>query len=430
MRGRVIVLLAGAAAVAAATVGAWDVLSAPVAARIPTVRVQRGSVQVKVNTTGELRAARATQLIAPPVGGQLQIVRVAQSGDRVHAGDPVVEFDPAEQAFALEQAGFDLDQAAQEIVKADALAAVQDAEDEVAVLHARFEVRRAELAASGNEFLTAVEARKNLMLLDEAQHQLAQLEKDVRSHGETNRAAADVLREKRNKAQLSVQVARRNIDNLIIRAPFDGFVLVRENPGAFGGPIFFGMPIPEFRAGDSAFSGSTIADVVDTSKVEVSAKIAEGDRANVNPGQPSDVIVDATPGTTLHGSVRAVSSVAARQFFGGDVVKQFDVVFDVANMSARIHPGVTAQISISGATLEDALYVPRQAVFESAGRSIVYVRSSAGFDARQVRVKARTDTLAVLENIEPGVEVALVDPRAASASRTKTLAPAAQRAAS
>src|SRR5438094_5456864 len=235
MRGRVIVLLAGAAAVAAATVGAWDVLSAPVAARIPTVRVQRGSVQVKVNTTGELRAARATQLIAPPVGGQLQIVRVAQSGDRVHAGGPVVEFDPAEQALALEQAGFDLDQAAQEIVKADALAAVQDAEDEVAVLHARFEVRRAELAASGNEFLTAVEARKNLMLLDEAQHQLAQLEKDVRSHGETNRAAADVLREKRNKAQLSVQVARRNIDNLIIRAPFDGFVLVRENPGAFGG---------------------------------------------------------------------------------------------------------------------------------------------------------------------------------------------------
>jgi hypothetical protein len=46
-----------------------------------------------------------------------------------------------------------------------------------------------------------------------------------------------------------------------------------------------------------------------------------------------------------------------------------------------------------------------------------------------VRVKARTDTLAVLENIEPGVEVALVDPRAASASRTKTPAPAAQRAA-
>lgn len=413
----------------AAAVVAWASFVPSMGTQIPTVRVQKGPVQVKVYTTGELRAARAAQLVVPPLGGTAQIVQMASSGEWVSAGDSVVEFDPAEQAFSLEQSRFDLQQAEQEIVKADAQAAVQAAEDDVALLHARFETRRAELGVSANELLTAVEGKKNLLLLEEARHQLAQLEKDVQSHREATRASTNVLREKRNKAQLSVQVAQRNIDNLVIRAPFDGFVVVRENPGAFGGPIFFGMPIPEFRPGDSAFSGATIADVVDTSRVEVSAKVPEGDRANVTAGQSTEVRVDAIPGSMLKGSVRTVSSVASRQPFGGDAIKQFDVVFDVSGIDARFHPGVTAQIVIAGATLSDALYVPRQAVFEAGGRSVVYARTGSGFDAREVRVKARTESIAVVENVDAGLEVALVDPRAPSGPRPKSApAPAGQRA--
>src|SRR5262249_37324364 len=211
---------------------------------IPTSRVQKGKVQLKVYTTGELRAARSTQVVAPPAGGQLQLVSVAQSGQWIHEGDPIVEFDPAEQEFQLEQSRFDLAAADQEIAKSDAEAAVQAADDDVALLRARFEVRRAELAASGNELVSDVEAKKNVILLEEARQKLAQLEKDVQSHRDATRASGNVLREKRNKAQLSVQVAQRNIDNLTLRAPFDGFVVVRENYGAFGGPIFPGMPIP------------------------------------------------------------------------------------------------------------------------------------------------------------------------------------------
>ncbi|MFI5178126.1 MAG: efflux RND transporter periplasmic adaptor subunit [Vicinamibacterales bacterium] len=403
---------------------AWTRLSPSAAATVPTTRVQRGPVQVKVFTTGELRASRSAQLIAPPIGGNLQVVTIAQSGQWVSAGDTVVDFDPADQEFALEQARFDLQQAEQNVVKADAQNAVQAAEDELALQHARFEVRRAELDASGNELVSAIDAKKNLLLLDEARQSLAQLEKDIESHRETSRASTAVLREKRNKADLSVQVAQHNIDNLRIRAPFDGFVVLRENTNAFGGPLFFGMPIPDFRPGDTAFSGQTIADVIDTSHVEVAAKVPEGDRANVNAGQSSDVTIDAVPGMTLRGSVRAVSSVAGRSPFGNDVVRQFDVLFDVSGITERVRPGFTAQIAIAGATIPNALYVPRQAIFEAGGHSVVYVRSGAGFDAREVRVKARTDSLAVVENVEPGAEVALVDPRAPAGGRPKPGAPA------
>ena len=68
------------------------------------------------------------------------------------------------------------------------------------------------------------------------------------------------MREKRNKAQLSVQVAERNIDSLHVRAPFDGVVTVRTNFKAFGG-IYFGGAMPDYRVGDAAFAGQPIADV-------------------------------------------------------------------------------------------------------------------------------------------------------------------------
>ena len=427
-------VLAGLTAIFAGVllVVAWSRLVPAAARRIPTARVQRGRVQVTVYTTGELRAGRSAQLIAPPIGGNLQIVKLGGSGEAVKANDVIVEFDPAEQSFSLEQARFDLHQAEQEMAKADADAAVQKAGDDVGLLHARYDVRRAELEAKGNELVGAIQAKQNLLLLDEARGKLAQLEKDVLSHRDTSRAAGNVLREKRNKAQLAVQVAERNIASLQMRAPFDGFLVLRQNTDALGGfccPP--GITMPDYRIGDSVGSGRTIADVIDTSRIEISAKVPEQDRANIAAGQRVDVAVDALPDAKLRGSVRTVSGVAARQLFGSDAARKFDVVFEVAG-DPRVRPGVTAQIAIAGPSLDNVLYIPRQAVFDASGRPTVYVKSGDAFDAKEVRVRTWTESLAVVENLEPGTEVALVNPNATGRTRPRTAPatppPAPQRA--
>lgn len=422
-RTRVSIAVVAVALAGAAIPFAWARVAPSAARRIPTARVQRGRVQVTVYTTGELRAGRSAQLLAPPVGGNLQIVKLAPSGDGVKAGDVVVEFDAAEQTFSLEQARFDLDQAEQEMAKADAEAAVQIAQDDVALLHAKYDVRRAELDASGNELDGAIKAQQNLLLLDEAKQRYAQIEKDVQSHHETTRASGDVAREKRAKAALAVQVAQRNIASLEIRAPFDGFAVLRQNTDALGGFYAPGMSLPDFRVGDTVGSGRTIADVIDTSRIEVAAKVSEQDRANVSAGQRIEVSVNALPDTTLHGSVRTVGGVATRQMFSGDSARKFDITFDVAG-DPRVRPGATAQISIAGPVIDNALYIPRQAVFDLAGRPTVYVKSGDTFDAREVNVRAWTDSLAVIENLLPGTEVALTNPTApAGRSRTPSAAP-------
>ena len=52
----------------------------------PTAHVQHGRVQVTVYTVGELRGTRTVQLAVPPMGGQLQLVKLAETGDAMKAG--------------------------------------------------------------------------------------------------------------------------------------------------------------------------------------------------------------------------------------------------------------------------------------------------------------------------------------------------------
>jgi HlyD family secretion protein len=400
--------------------GVWATMTPDAGPNVPVAPVQRGTVEVTVRTIGEIRATRATQVFAPPVGGALTIVALAPTGSPVKTGDTLVEFDSADQVFALDQARSDLALAEQEIVKADAQAAVDVAEDEVALLEARYAVRSAELDASANDLVGAITAKQNLLLLDEARQKLAQLERNVASRREATRASTNVLREKANKARVAVTVAERNIQNLKIVAPFEGYVTIRQNMMAMGGVLFYGAVLPDFRVGDSAFPGNAIADLVDTAHVEVMAKLAERDRANINPGQTASVQVDGLDSPALEGRVRAISSVASRRIFESGGTRQFDIAFEILKAPTRVWPGTSAAVAISGPTFEDALFVPRSAVFDVNGTPTVYVRTPAAFDPRPVKVRAWTETVAVLEGIDAASVVALIDPTKASGGGAAT----------
>ncbi len=378
---------------------------------VPTARVVRGNVSLDVTVDGELRTPKTGMLVAPFVGGTLQLTRLAVSGTLVKAGDVVAEFDPMDQQYTFEQNQFDLRQAEQEITKMKADTAVQEAQDQVSLLSARFAVRRAELDVKGNELLSAIEAQKNLLALEEAKRALAQLEQDVKSHAASNKAALAVLEERRNKARLSMDVAQKNIENMTLRSPINGLVVVRENWDSTGGMFMSGMVLPEYRQGDTVSPGRPIATIVDLGGLEVTAKVSEADRTTVQPGQIVVVRPDALAREPLGGKVKGLGGLASRGFFFDPAVqRQFDATFQLDRGDARLRPGMSAQVQIAGQQLKGVLHVPRQAVFEQDGKSVVYAKAGDRFDRREVKVKVRSSTRAVVEGLNEGTEVALVNP--------------------
>jgi HlyD family secretion protein len=417
------------AVVIAAAAGAAAVAVPRLPARrstVPTSAVTRGPLKLTVHAVGELRAGRTVTLVTPPVGGLLRIVTLVQTGVTVKAGEPVVEFDPADQQYALEQANSELAEAEQEIVKMKADAAVQEAQDEVALLTARFDVRRAELDASGNEFIGALDAQKNVLSFEEARRRLAQLQEDVKSRAATNDASLAVVKEKRTKAQLAMQRAQQVIESLVIRAPFKGVVSLKENRDAAGGMIFWGMILPEYRAGDQISPGRPVVDVIESGLMEVRAKIDESDRPNLVAGQSAVVEVDALPGETFKARIGELAGLASRGNFweSAGVTRLFDVTLQFDHPDPRLKAGVSARVTLDGKELAGALHVPRQAVFDKNGKSYIFVKAGDRFDEREVKVEQRTESRVALAGVAEGTEIALIDPNGRTANPTAATAPA------
>jgi HlyD family secretion protein len=381
---------------------------------VPSGRVKRGDLDMKMYETGELRASHSEMLIAPPIGGgALQLTHLLHTGAAIKKGELVMEFDPSEQQFKLEQNRSELLQAEQEITKAKADAAVVTAEDKVKLLKARFDVRRAELDVQKNELVSTIDARKNDLALDQAKRVLTELEQDVKSRSASNAATIALAEEKRNKAKLAMDQAQGNIDKMRVMSPMDGLVALEKNQGAMGGFCCFpGLTMPEYHEGDQVEPGRTVGQVLDPKAMELVAKVGELERNNVKAGQSVDIRLDAFPESTFQGTVKTVGGNNTRMFWEDDTSTKFEVTITLATTDPRMRPGLTAHLFINGDPQKDVLYVPRQALFLKENKRMVYVRKGNDFEPREVKIQAENESRAAIEGISAGTEIALVDPTA------------------
>jgi len=420
--------MGGAAAAIGLVVAGANALESgsPVAARrAPTARVTRGSFRPDVWTTGELRATRVVSLAAPSAGGGLRLIRLAETGTPVQVGDVVMEFDPAEQQYALEQALTELAEAEQTVIQRRADIEARAAQDEVALLTARYLVRRAELdTRMPARLLPANDVKKRALTLEEMQRRLTQTERDVVSQRKTREAALAVVEEGRNRSQINADRAKAIIESLVVRSPISGLVLVKENRDATGGVFFSGMSLPEFRPGDTVAPGRSILDVSDTADMEIVSRVNEQERTTLVVGQAATVRADALPGVALAARITGLSGVAIRSREQAGPLRQFEVILRLDAPDARLRPGTTVRVTITGKEAGNVLTVPRQSVFRQEGRSIVYLRTFDGFEPRAVKVVGQSESRTAIEGIEAGDEVALVSPAASARSDSGTPAAA------
>ena len=390
---------------------------------VPTIRVARGNLNLKIYTSGELRAGKTAMLVAPSVGSALRLIFLANTGTRVKSGDLVADFDPSDQEHNLEMASSDLKEAEQSIVKAKADASVQDAQDKVDLLKAEFDVRRAEMDVSKKDLVSAIDAQKNLLALDEARRHLSQLKEDIPSHAASNQADIAVAAEKLAKARLSMQQAQKNIQNMHLRAPMDGLVAVQENRQT--NFYFPGMRLPEYREGDEVQPGGFVAQVLDVEQMEIQGKVAETDRANLSPGEPAEIDVYALPHQMVAGKVKDVAGAALQaSFFSDSGASKFGVVIALDHPDPQLRPGLTGLVAISAGEVKNVLYLPPQAIFAKDNNPVFYVRQGSDFVRQKIKITRRSETRIAVEGLVEGTEVALVNPEQVTPKTSAAASPA------
>jgi HlyD family secretion protein len=379
---------------------------------IPVATVKRGDVDLHVYTTGELEAKNSITLSAPPVAGaSLRITQLFHTGAVVKKGDVVIEFDPTEQHYIMEESRSELHQAEQDILKAKSDAAVQRAQDDVALLKARYAVRQAELEVQKNELVSSIDAQKNKLGLDQARRALAELEQDIKSHGTTGQTGMDLAQEKWNKAKLAMDAAQQNIQKMRVTAPIDGLFFIEKNMACDF--CFDGMSFQDFHEGDQVQPGTAIARVIVSTEMQLSAKVSELERANIAVGQPAEIEFDALPGRKFHGAVKLAGGMAQQQaFWVTGSVSKFDISVQLTDGDASLRPGLTAQIVVLGSKSTNALYVPRLAIFQKDSKQTVYLKKASGFEQLEVKVASQNESRTAIEGLKEGDRVALIDPTA------------------
>ena len=220
----------------------------------------------------------------------------------------------------------------------------------------------------------AAAAHARLMLAQTVQAR----EQTLWEQGISARQDLDAAQAALQEARIAAAVARSRLDALgigagkdmsssvsssvTLRAPYDGVVVER--------PVVAGQSVDETRL---------LLTVADLSQVWVEAAVPGVNLAQVSAGMPAKVSIAAQP-RELEGTVSFVGPVL------GEATRMATARVILPNRDGRLRPGMLADVDLMGQPGNVAVTVAADAVQTVHERTVVFVRTGAGFRAQDVSI--------------------------------------------
>ncbi|HVP91060.1 MAG TPA: efflux RND transporter periplasmic adaptor subunit [Terriglobales bacterium] len=273
------------------------------------------------------------------------------------------------------------------------LRAAETARDATAALIANLEVN---LANSERELRRQQE-------LEKAGFAAVQERETAQTTVDSLRAQIAAGREQVKAADAQIGVARQDVENCTVRAPFAGVVVSKDaQVGEMVSPISAG----------GGFTRTGIATIVDMASLEIEVDVNESYIARVRPGQKVDAVLDAYPDWRIPSKVRTVIPTADRQKATVKVRISFD------KLDPRILPDMGVKVAFLAdetaggvqAAVPRAL-VPQAAVREDNGKKVVFVVRDGRLERRAVTVgEGRGGNLEIMAGVAAGDAVVIQGP--------------------
>ncbi len=159
-----------------------------------------------------------------------------------------------------------------------------------------------------------------------------------------SQASRDAARAQVDGARAAVEIAQANLDAATLRAPYDGTIASID--GAVGQWVSGG--------GSGGSSSSGLIQLVDLAHLTVVSQVNEADMAGIDVGNPVSFTLNAFPGQTFTGKVTAVQT----QGTTSQNVVSYNVTSTIDPTSAKLLPGMTANVAIATNRRQNVLVVP------------------------------------------------------------------------
>jgi HlyD family secretion protein len=265
---------------------------------------------------------------------------------------------------------------------------------------------RAEATAAASALEeTRVRIREAQLDYDRAQR-LAQSEIASKADADRARAQLDAARARLNAqsdqlatSRRQVELQNQNVEDLIIRAPFDGVVVSKDaQPGEMISPVSAG----------GGFTRTGIGTIVDMSSLEIEVDVNEAYINRVHPGQRVEAVLDAYPDWRIPAHVITAVPTADRQ----KATVKVRIALDQKDQ--RVLPDMGVKVSFitdepAGATTTTMAEVPKTAVRRDGEQDIVFIVKDGRAERRAVKVaSAEGATARIASGVAEG-EVVIVE---------------------
>ena len=374
-----------------------------VEAKLPVAPVRQGDFLVIVRCRGEIKAKNSYQLVAPNVP-QLRIVWQAPSGGAVRRGDPVIRFDPSSARQQLQEKDAALKQAQATLEQAQADARITAEQDRRDLASARYDVEKAKLEASKQEIVSAIEGEESRIDLGLSEQKLKVEGATVDLHAASGAAKVASLTRVRDQAQGDVDLWKRRLEQMEIRAQSGGIVVFLTN---YSQGWISAKP---FKVGDQVWPGAAVAEIPDLGSLEMEGKVDEIDRGRIQAGDDVRVRVDSLPEVTMEAKLDAVSLLTV-QTFEWPPTSSFRGYARIRKADQRLRPGMNGGMDVVVNRIPNAASVPAKALFTHGGKPLLYVAERNSYRPVGVQVLARNPDEVAIRGVKPGEMVALVEPQ-------------------
>ncbi len=335
---------------------------------ILTYHATRQDFTVQVEAEGVLEAIKAQVLPAPHIWADMQVAYLAEEGTYINAGDVVFTLEAEELQNNYVNALDEL-----QVAKADAEQRFAELELERLQYESQYKdalasMQSAKLQSSKLEF----EPPK---VREIKQLQIEQYELDAQQNMEKMEFLAAIQKEERAHQNLIIRQAQSRVDKfsqdlkkLSILAPVDGYVVHVRNRWS-NEPVL---------VGDRAYPGRPIARIPDMSAMQVKLQVSETESQKLKLGQQATIYIPVLKDLNLTGKVSFVDKMA-KPIRRRSKVKKVDVVVQADSTYPGMVPGLTAMCNIKVETIENALAVPLECIFEHDSVKIVYAKDGKKF---------------------------------------------------
>jgi HlyD family secretion protein len=369
----------------------------------PYVPVKRGAMTRTIRVGGTLAAVHFGGISAPALRGarfQLTLVRIADAGKLVKAGDVVAEFDRQQQRINYEDHEAQYNSLSDSILKRVAELKIEREKQLSDLQKAKADVDSARLENRRNEVVSKIDAEKNQQALAEAEATLKMQQETL----DLKKASADaeirLLEIGRDREKLAMEQARINYDRMVVKAPVDGMVAYqsfwKNNGNKMGTP----------QEGDTVWPGLVFMQIVDTTQMAMRARVNQLDAKYVRVGGPAIIHLDAYPGMSMPARVESLSPLGQNGAFG-DKTRLFGIELSIQGTDPRLIPDISASADVEIESLPDSLLVPRGAVARLGSGDYVWMQTLSGVERRQVTLGLRDDVnWAVTSGVKEGEMIA------------------------